>query len=395
MVIWLAALPRVSLNYPTPKQRSLKSPLVIPSGTATATLAHMALPPDNAALTLAIAEQPEDFLEDPSPRPELQGTPPNNDVTHSWAESTRAAAEATAGRAARPPNPQPAHGLVALPLPPALARYRAWANFALAVSVIAHVAAAVAITWMVFRNRRSRAPDVPSPDQGAETESSVGGLNLAMVIMVKSALVCFGGDRLLRRGLLSLELLFGRQRWAPRQILGNGRIVSRSLLLGYGALPFATSAMLPAIMGVAVCAPTRNINNYMPVRTRDDIKAILEAWYTSASALFQCGMGIQRAYKRPITPRHFVVFTLSVGVAATAELAMGMCKYNMLMWSIWFPLLGTCAAAWFVDNAKDLLGVRRLEDLCRVHVDLLLFLIVLYMVRWSPLDEYCQNPICG
>lgn len=271
---------------------------------------------------------------------------------------------------------------------------------ALCVLVLAHIVAAIIIAWLLLKGRKGIA-DLPtppadsSPDETGKVVLFIKGTAYAVTIIFKFGVLSYGGERLLRLGLSSLGSLLspGWGQW--RQIPENGPIPTYWTWLGYAVLPFAIALAGPALAGEAIfCTPERNINNYIPVRTRDDIKAILEAWYNTTKTLFQVGMSVQQMHKWPLSFGCFAVFATSASMAAVTELEIGLCRYNRLLWDIWFPILCTCAGAWFIDNAKELFGARAADGLSSAHAKLLLFLVVLYILRWSPVDEFCTKSGC-
>lgn len=337
-------------------------------------------------------------LVDPTPRPQLQGTPSNNVDGLNESERRRRRPR-WRRRPRRARTPQPVEILVMPQRAQPIARYRTWANIALAVAVLTHIVAAVVIVVLLLRNWKSIAVDLPtnpapsSLDEASEDTSFITGITVATTIMIRFALLGYGGGHLLQLGLLSLGKLFNPS-WYQWHIVENHPFPTYWLWLGYAALPFAVSALAPATIGNAICIEARNINNHIPVKTRDDIKAILEAWYASATVFFQFGTAFQQFNKWPLTFERFAIFSFFAGLAAVLELKIGLCRYNKLMWDIWFPILATCTGAWFTANAKGLIGIRRVENLNNDHVQLLLFLSVLYTVRWSPVDEYCTKSGC-
>lgn len=267
--------------------------------------------------------------------------------------------------------------------------------------VLAHMAAAIIIAWLLLKGRKGTAylPTPPadsdsSPDETSKAMSFIKGTTIAVTIIFKFGVLSYGGERLLRLGLSSLGSLLspGWGQW--RQIPENGLIPTYWTWLGYAVLPLAIAVAGPALVGEATCTPDRNINNYIPLRTRDDIKAILEAWFNSTKTLFQVGMSVQQIHKWPLSLGCLAIFAMSASMAAVMELEIGLCRYNRLLWDIWFPILCTCAGAWFIDNAKELFGARAADGLSSAHAKLLLFLVVLYILRWSPVDEFCTKSSC-
>jgi len=268
------------------------------------------------------------------------------------------------------------------------------------VLVLAHIVAAIIIAWLLLKRRKGSTADLPtppadsSPDETSKVMSVIKGIAYAIIIIFKFGILTYGVERLLRLGLGSLGSLLNLEWGQWWQIPENGPMPTYSTWLIYAVLPLAIAVAGPALVGEAICAPDRNINNYIPVRTRDDIKAILEAWFNSTQTLFKVGMSVQQFHKWPLSLGCVAVFALSASMAAVVELEIGLCRYNKLLWGVWFPILCTCAGAWFIDNAKELFGARPTGDLSGPHAKLLLFLVVLYILRWSPVDEFCTKSDC-
>lgn len=323
-------------------------------------------------------------LVDPSPQPELQGTDLGTERPSTpEARATRRAERARRERRARQTRqPPPVEPLVPPQLQPAVRKYRSFAFVALGLIAVLHAVAAVVILVLVFRDQDDTAD--PSPDKSGEDSTSwMEGLRIAVVVMFKFALLGVGGERLFRKGVLSLLGLLG---WTFADEWSFG--------LAYAILPFAIT-MIEAGLMKPICKPDHDINKYIPVRTRGDIKGILDAWYNSTYLLFQTGLTIPKLRDWPFTFGYIGVFVLSAAVTSAVRLKIGLCRYNTATWSIWFSLFGAFASVWFISNADGLLKARQMKDLGHLHAELLLFVLVLYTLRWAPVQAFCEVPECG
>ena len=346
---------------------------------------------------------------DPPPRPEPQGnlpdrnTAPNQATDRPWWRPWRRQQRPAQMPPAQPA--QPARHFAEQPLRPSLVvKIQEWAIHALFISFFILCAAVLIFSFtFVFWVPswvRSYTADPPPPASEVGPDKNKGswlsGLKTALAIIFRFSLLCFGGERLLRLGLSSLERLSGQWcGWSRRQAMQNAQTVaSLKLWVGYAVMPLAFSAITVIVAGKPMCDRAYNIDGHLPVRTRDDIKAILNAWSTAAKSLFQYSLGIQQSRRWPIGPGPFVVFTLSTGASAAAQVALGLCKFHMLVWSFWFPVLGIFVGAWFVNHSPALLAARQPIDFGLEHWDFLLFLAILYLVRWSPAKAYCEHPDC-
>ncbi|KAL0930397.1 uncharacterized protein CTRU02_214472 [Colletotrichum truncatum] len=213
-----------------------------------------------------------------------------------------------------------------------------------------------------------------------------------ILIIIKASLCTWGAYSIIAKGLRCLvESMI--QKSSPRRIADIEVIIDTLALIGFAVFPTAMAAAVPAIVPEGSCNPQFNVHRFLPLRTRDDIKGILESWVGLLMVHGRTGMSLQQFGKWRLTLARVAVWSVSLVGWVTVEVYMGPCWYLPRVWKFWFSIICISLMSWFLGNAESLI-VTKWELLGKVHVQLALYLWVLYFVRWVNLDGYCVRPTC-
>ncbi|KAK2039601.1 hypothetical protein LZ31DRAFT_81400 [Colletotrichum somersetense] len=207
----------------------------------------------------------------------------------------------------------------------------------------------------------------------------------------KSIATAWGGYRLIIRGSRCLIDFLSRPSFA-RNMIENETMVSCIALLGCAILPTAMSAFRTTPLP-AFCYASHNILRFWPPRTRNDIKAILDGWIGLAANHVNCEGSVARMVNCKITLGRTLMWMLGVGFWTMAEIYLGPCRYFSLMWRFWFTIMNVSFVSWFLGSA-DALIVANLEAVGPVHLEMVGYLLTLYIVRLADLKGYCTSPNC-
>ncbi|TEA22098.1 hypothetical protein C8034_v006291 [Colletotrichum sidae] len=289
--------------------------------------------------------------------------------------------------------------ILIVPRPPQQPRFRfVTARSALWLAVASTIL--VVASWLIFNLWWSnvsflwrRGTDPNSATSGSWREASASSGKVA-TLLVRSVLISYGGHRLLKRGLASMVDFFPPTSY-PRAIRDNRAAVSFNLLaiVAVALYPTAVSLAFATTVPEGFCDAKNNVHRFIPPRTRDDIKSILDGWFAVFMAHFKTGTSLQQLHRWQLTVGRGLVWVLAVAAWSVVEIGMGPCWYYSRVWSFWYAVLSMCFASWFVGRAEQLIVAKR-ELLCVAHLELVMFLAVLYIVKWVKLEGFCEEPGC-
>ncbi|KAK2748010.1 hypothetical protein CKAH01_18116 [Colletotrichum kahawae] len=205
-------------------------------------------------------------------------------------------------------------------------------------------------------------------------------------------LSAWGGSHLVAQGLRSLIHLSPHDSF-PRKIYNNVAITNRLALIGFAIYPTALSVGMATLVPHGYCEPEFNIHRFWPPHTRDDIKDILERWMSLAMLHGRIGLSVREMNRWRLTLGRGVVWGLGIAAWVTIEIYMGPCWYYPRVWKVWFPIICVSFAMWFVAHAQELI-VRSWKSVGMAHLELLLFVGVVYIVRRVDVDGFCVQPTC-
>ncbi|KZL84147.1 hypothetical protein CI238_02721 [Colletotrichum incanum] len=278
-------------------------------------------------------------------------------------------------------EPQPRRPLV-MPIPRARAqrvrRVRIGLWLAISFAAIAEVVVVWAVVFNVFffpRREATKAIMVETLDAGRvkarspwwETACLLSGIVFRIIV------VLWRGYHLITRGSQCLVDFLACRSFA-RKIFINEPLMNCITMLSCAILPTAMSAFWTTPLPGGFCNPEHNILRFWPPRTRNDIKAILNAWIGLATVRLKFEGAFVRVVKCKITIGRVLMWILGVGVWTTVEIYYAPCHYFPLVWRLWFSIMSVSFASWVLGNAEALI-VKEWEAVESLHVELLAYLV--------------------
>ncbi|KAF3803887.1 hypothetical protein GCG54_00008389 [Colletotrichum gloeosporioides] len=217
-------------------------------------------------------------------------------------------------------------------------------------------------------------------------------LREVITIISRFCLSAWGGQRLVAEGLRSLVHLSPHDSFT-RKIYTDEAVTKRLALIAFAIYPTALSVGMATISLSGYCDPQYNAHRFWPPHTRDDIKDILESWTGLAMIHVRTGLSLQQMNRWRLSLGRAVVWGLGIATWVTVEIYMGPCWYFSRIWKVWFSVICVSFATWFIAHAQELI-VKSRKSVGTAHLELLMYIGVVYIVRWVDVDGLCVKPTC-
>jgi hypothetical protein len=158
----------------------------------------------------------------------------------------------------------------------------------------------------------------------------------------------------------------------------------------FATLPLFTAYTYSCIAPDIRCDPKDNIYLHLPIRKKDDFRQVAGIWWKHAQALFQGGFGPTQLLRNlPLTSGNLFAFGVSGVIVSAAKVWVGPCWEARVLRSIFIPIISFCTAMWVGATWKALLRKANFA-----HLQLVLYVWVLYLAWRIPARETCANPKC-
>jgi hypothetical protein len=234
------------------------------------------------------------------------------------------------------------------------------------------------------------------PKEKKEATKSSGDWWSAWVIIWRIVVLLFIPARIMQYGTHSLfEMLpeTARPRWHGQE---GGLAKAHGWILFAGMPLFCLVILFGAgYEKDAICKPNRSIDDYYPIKTRNDLKQIIELWASSVKYIFSSGMGIVQFKKWDLSPTNVLSFGISTVVVSAINLWIGRCNSFRTASSLSLPFFGTLAIAYAVNHAERVWGALRAGRWHSDYIELAFFAMALKILHSMPVDLVCDPTICA
>lgn len=251
----------------------------------------------------------------------------------------------------------------------------------------------------------------PNVERSAAESNWGGALKFVFLTFFWIIPVYLGMQRLLNQGVQGMQSLVGKHLllFLPSRlrVLADGlQVEALGEVLKYVTLVYMIVAMWSVCgsyswdsLGYDVCnRPKHDHQVFLSPEDYRRLWTVFHELFDAACWHFQVTIAVVRAGKNwPNTMVALQAIVVSVLGLTGMMLWAGPCQFALVMWNGFLALLGTCTTAWYMTHAEALFGSFTKEasfGLGQVHCELMLYLVVLWTVRWAPVSVFCKTGSC-
>ncbi|KAL1862965.1 hypothetical protein VTK73DRAFT_6576 [Phialemonium thermophilum] len=139
------------------------------------------------------------------------------------------------------------------------------------------------------------------------------------------------------------------------------------------------------------CNEGWNVYSHWPVRSRRDIRALIDVLWSVSKAHFEFAFPSARFSEAAVDVADYLVLALATEFWAVYTVVAGPCRMAVLLRPLVLFVLSSLAGAFAIRNWRDLMGgPRQLEKVGDAGV----FCAILYILWDIPPEAICRNPKC-